>query len=127
MKYLSLLSLFCCAISIGATSSAYAASDWQVSAKLADITPNVNVNFKFYDLEAQSMYELFQKIRIVGPADKAGDKGGDKATYSMNWQLAFEKSGAQCRVGDATVDIEIDIVVPRWLNVDSQSEQSQAH
>ncbi|MCE0556746.1 MULTISPECIES: DUF922 domain-containing protein [unclassified Motilimonas] len=126
MKYLSLLSLFCCAISLG-LNSAHAATQWQASSKLDMLTPNVNVNFKFYDLEAKSMYELFQKIRIVGPAGQAGNKAAGKASYSMNWQLNFEKNGAQCRVGDGAVDIEIDIVVPRWLNVDSQSEQSQAH
>ncbi|MCE2571633.1 DUF922 domain-containing protein [Motilimonas eburnea] len=125
MKSLSLLSMLCCALSLGAN-SAMAASDWQTSSKLDTLSPNVNVNFKFYDLEAQSMYELFQKIRIVGPAGQAGNKAAGKASYNMNWQLAFEQKGNQCRVGDAGVDIEIDIVVPRWLNVDEQSEKAQA-
>ncbi len=118
--------MLCCALSLGAN-SAMAASDWQTSSKLTTLSPNVNVNFKFYDLEAQSMYELFQKIRIVGPAGQAGNKAAGKASYNMNWQLALEQKGKQCRIGDAGVDIEIDIVVPRWLNVDEQSETSQSH
>ncbi len=100
---------------------------WGISPKLDYLNPNVNVNFRFYDLEASGLMELFQKIRMVGPAGKPGNKAAAKASYKMNWQMAMEKTSSLCRIGDATVDIDIEIVVPRWLDVDEQSEKSQGH
>ncbi|RJG47704.1 DUF922 domain-containing protein [Motilimonas pumila] len=123
MKRLTLLSLLFCSLSLGLSNAT--ANSWEPSPKLKQLAPNVNVNFRFYDIEAESLYELFQKVRLVGPAGQAGNKAAGKASYHMNWQLLFEKKTNMCRIGNATVDIDIEIVVPRWLNVDDQSEKSQ--
>ncbi|WP_426358332.1 DUF922 domain-containing protein [Pseudocolwellia sp. HL-MZ19] len=86
---------------------------------------SADVSVSYYDVKADSVDDLFEKIKINGP--KVNNKS---AWATLRWDLNTEyhfkrTSNTRCRFVTREVSVIAEIILPNWENINEQENDLQ--
>ncbi len=84
---------------------------------------NYTASLEFYDIEARSLKELKEQLKLKGPRDELGKERHARTIWTISWSWKGEWGVDFQR---ASSSYSARVILPRWINRDSAKAKLQA-
>lgn len=90
------------------------------------ISPQTQVNMRFYDISASSGAALHEQLLQNAPHSSAGHRAVGKVTYQLDWQLDTSQLQSSCQLYSVKVTTKVEWVMPNWLQLSNLADNTQS-
>ena len=87
--------------------------------------PSITFNSDFYTVRGTNVAEIYQDLQRHGPRGKNGDHYHAHTQWDIQWSFRWIESASRCRLNRVTVNIGIDMLLPRLHSLESLSPSVQ--
>jgi len=85
---------------------------WLISPPLRS-EPNIQINYKFYDIYPVKPEELYQEMHQQSPIVRNGRKFVGLTNWRVNWKYSWQKAKEQCKIETIATDLQVTYTMPR--------------